>query len=288
VLLGHRNIIRFIESAQDEDFLYEILQHGSLGNLNDFVELNPGYLKDHKRLVQFFRKIVKGIQFMHSKGYIHADLKPQNVVVTNSFEPKIIDFNLAVPKGEVSMYRGTLGYVDPSFLIDRSPLVQLEFDEYNDVYGLGVILYELAHGMGNLPFDGEYESDIIVALSRHRFLVKKGVHIHIARIIHSCLVVNKKWRLSVDELLKQLERAERIPENDRLIEDVYLYNNEGLPEWMHPIKQKRYTRKDFYNRVLVFVFLVITTFIIGYILRIARNRELADKIETEHLAAEAL
>lgn len=288
IFLGHRNIIRFIESQQDDKFLYEILEYGTLGDLHHFVELNPDHFKDHKRLVQFFRRIVKGVQFMHSKGYIHADLKPHNIVVTSAFEPKIIDFNLAVPKGEVSLFRGTLGYVDPSFLISNSPLVQLEFDEYNDVYALGVILYELVHGMGVLPFDGQYEADIIVALSRHRFTIKKGVHIHLARIIHSCLVINKKWRLSVDELLKELDRAERIPENERLTEDLYLYNDEGLPSWMRPIKQKRHTRKDLYNRVLAVVFLLTMTLIIGYTIRISRIRALSDKISAEQTALEAL
>lgn len=279
--LGHRNIIRFIEHKESDGYMYELMEHGVLGNLEQYQKDHPNYFKDHKRLTSFFRKIVKGVEFIHSKGYIHSDLKPQNIVLAANLEPKIIDFTSSIPKGQVSNYRGTLGYADPSFLIARSPLVELEFDEYNDVYSLGVILYELTHGSGHLPFDGEYEADIIVALTRHRFKIAKGTHIHLARIIHSCLVISKKWRLSIDELLKELDAADRIPENDVLTEDVYLRNDEGIPSWMKPIKRKKFTRKTLYTYVLIVILLLLIVSMVGYIWRLSKARTASENMEVK-------
>lgn len=80
------------------------------------------------------------LQYIHSKKIIHRDIKPDNILLSNGVI-KISDFSWATPcSHKKSVFCGTIGYAPP----EVSELNQ--YNESIDLWGLGVILYELATG----------------------------------------------------------------------------------------------------------------------------------------------
>lgn len=101
-----------------------------------------------------FEKVCNAVQFAHSRGVIHRDLKPGNILVDAQGEPRILDFGLARALGDqderltlTNEVMGTLAYMSP----EQARGEQAAIDTRTDVYALGAILYEILTGA--LPFD---------------------------------------------------------------------------------------------------------------------------------------
>jgi len=107
--------------------------------------------------LELFTKVCNAVHHGHQKGVIHRDLKPDNILVDSSGEPKIIDFgvaratdaDLAVTTMQTTMGQliGTLQYMSPE-QCDADPD---RIDTRSDVYALGVLLFQLLSG--KLPYD---------------------------------------------------------------------------------------------------------------------------------------
>jgi eukaryotic-like serine/threonine-protein kinase len=107
--------------------------------------------------VRLFVKLAEAVQHAHERGVIHRDLKPGNVLVAETGQPKVLDFGIARAVGADvrrmtiqtahGQLMGTLAYMSPEQLRGRSS----EVDTRSDVYALGVLLYRLL--AERLPFD---------------------------------------------------------------------------------------------------------------------------------------
>ena len=113
--------------------------------LRDYVEEH--HLNTRQRL-EIMEKVCEAVHHAHQRGLIHRDLKPGNILVDESGQPKILDFGVArvtdrdshaTSQTDVGQLIGTLAYMSPEQVL-ADPL---ELDTRSDVYALGVILYEL-------------------------------------------------------------------------------------------------------------------------------------------------
>ena len=113
-----------------------------------------------------FRKMAESLcrayQFMHEQGWIHSDIKPDNILVNKTGEIKIIDFSLTsrvksgIGKllGGKQPIRGTRNYLAPETILKKPA------DQKTDLYSLGVTLYEVL--TGSLPFAGSTPSQLLM------------------------------------------------------------------------------------------------------------------------------
>ncbi|WP_193213237.1 serine/threonine-protein kinase [Luteolibacter marinus] len=166
--LDHPHIARFFDGGATRDgrpyFAMEWIEGSSLAEF--CTAARPSL---DKRL-QLFRQIATAIHHAHLKGFIHRDLKPSNVMVVKSGDmvtAKVIDFGIArvldesdhtlLTRGEEIV--GTPASMSPE---QAAGAGEGELDARSDVYGLGVLLYELL--AGRLPFDPKLPFD---ELRRH-------------------------------------------------------------------------------------------------------------------------
>ncbi|MBY0313393.1 MAG: serine/threonine-protein kinase [Phycisphaerales bacterium] len=120
-----------------------------------------------RQILEVTADVCDAVQHAHQRGVIHRDLKPGNIIVSDSGEPKVLDFGIARLTGENAMMTlstsvgqivGTLGYMSPEQALGDPSKI----DTRTDVYALGVILYEMI--CGKRPI-GENATSVTQALS---------------------------------------------------------------------------------------------------------------------------
>ena len=259
--LSHPNIAQIYEAGTWESengetpfFAMEYIP-GAQGVVS-YAQKKDLSIKD--RLV-LFAKICDAVHHGHQKGVIHRDLKPDNILVDNNGEPKIIDFgvaratdaDLAVTTMQTTMGQliGTLQYMSPE-QCDADPE---GIDTRSDVYALGVILFQLLSG--NLPYD----------------LRRQAIH-EAVRVIKeerptSMGTVNTSLKGDVDTIaLKALEkdRDRRYQSAAELASDInHFLNNE--PILARPLsiayQVRLFTKK--YKRTCAAVILLAISIVLG-------------------------
>mmetsp|Transcript_21465 Transcript_21465/g.30029 ORF Transcript_21465/g.30029 Transcript_21465/m.30029 type:complete len:267 (+) Transcript_21465:162-962(+) len=151
-LLKHKSIVQFMDTVEDEQNWYLIMEYIEGENLLQFVqrtmEQNNGQLNlPHAFVKTIFKKLVKGLCYAHKKGVAHLDIKLENIMIHKK-SVKLIDFGLC-HVGEVSNYItrfvGSPDYLSPEIL-----LRQAYRPDKADVWSLGTILYALF--TGEMPF----------------------------------------------------------------------------------------------------------------------------------------
>jgi serine/threonine protein kinase len=131
--------------------------------------------------VRIIKSCAVGVHFAHSRGLIHRDVKPRNILLGVGFEPKLSDFGLSVllPEGELVSPR----YRSPEQINQRPLGVQ------TDIFNLGVVLYQLI--VGRHPFSGTNEDELSHNVCRSRHVrvrtVRSDVPKELQTITNRCL-----------------------------------------------------------------------------------------------------
>jgi len=143
--LSHANIVSVYDVGEVDNLPYIVMEHLAGGSVKGRIE-RTGPLKAGEA-VRIAIEVANGLAFAHSKGIIHADLKPSNILFDANDHAKIADFGIArTPKedGATPELYATALYVAPERVEGKQASVQ------SDVYGLGLVLYEML--VGNPPF----------------------------------------------------------------------------------------------------------------------------------------
>jgi serine/threonine-protein kinase len=144
--LNHPNIAHLYSFFQDGDSFYIVME---FVDGTPFSRLTP--MPWPQALVMFL-EILEGLEYAHSLGVLHRDLKPDNIMVGPKGEVKITDFGIAHVLGSVRQTReqslvGTLSYICPELISSK------EISARSDIYSLGILLFEIISG--KLPFTAE-------------------------------------------------------------------------------------------------------------------------------------
>ena len=177
--LEHPNIVRIMEVSIGRDNAYFIMEYFRGGNLKGLIR------GDHTNIQVRAKKIMETcaqtFAFIHDKGWIHKDIKPDNILVTKAGDVRIIDFSLAAkPTGMLSamltrkssvVIQGTRTYLAPE-LIQRQPLTFAA-----DIYSLGILFYEIL--TGRAPFIMSNPNDLLMAHVREKAEKPSGYNINL-------------------------------------------------------------------------------------------------------------
>lgn len=155
-------IIKMIDLQIDKGRPFLVLELFSELNMKQALRKGPDSLAF--MLKKIVEQAAEGLYYMHTKNWIHRDIKPDNYLVARDGETKLIDFTIAEPKltGIKKLFyrsktvQGTRSYMAPEQI--RGKLC----DERADVYSFGCVLFELA--TGKPPYTGQTPNDL---LSKH-------------------------------------------------------------------------------------------------------------------------
>ncbi|MFM7115098.1 MAG: protein kinase domain-containing protein [Planctomycetota bacterium] len=154
-----------------------------------------------RSLLWMFARVAEALDFAHSRGVVHGDIKPANILVSDDGNPLLLDFHLA-SGGETSSgpkyIGGTLPYMSPQQL--RSLEDNQPIDTSSDLFSLGVVMYELLGGRLPYPTLGE-DCDSCATMIRQREqppaplgLLNRLISKDVESIVHACLASNAAAR----------------------------------------------------------------------------------------------
>ena len=147
--LSHANIVSVYDVSTSGDTEYIVMELIDGITLKQYME-RRGRM-DWRESLHFITQIMRGLSHAHSRGIIHRDIKPQNIMVLRDGSVKVADFGIAcLANANQTLTQEALGsvhYISPEQARgDR-------IDARSDIYSAGVVLYEML--TGRLPFEGD-------------------------------------------------------------------------------------------------------------------------------------
>ena len=155
-MLSHPNIVSVYDVSHNDDVEYIVMELIDGITLKQYLQKKS--VLDPSEVLDFTIQTAKALEHAHSKGIIHRDIKPQNIMLLKDGMIKVADFGIASLENTIEENNGeTVGsvhYIAPEQARGEAP------DARSDIYSLGIVMYEML--TGKLPYVGN--SDVEVAV----------------------------------------------------------------------------------------------------------------------------
>jgi serine/threonine protein kinase len=208
--LRHAGIVRYHEFGSDDEGTYLVMELFPFLNLKQ--RINEGAERIAYHAEKIIRESAEALGYLHQQGWIHCDVKPDNLLVHDEGTVKLIDFSLAQRnKGFLSRLisgrskvRGTKSYMSPEQIRGKS------VDPRSDIYSFGCVVFELVGG--KLPFTGTSANELLTKHLRSRppslQVVNKNVDPAFAQLVARMIAKEPRERPeSMGALLGELDRT---------------------------------------------------------------------------------
>jgi serine/threonine protein kinase len=215
--LNHPSLIKIFALETQRDWLFRVRKVHMLIEYVDGKTLDSFNRLPMNCLVQIFARVAAGMSHMHKKEVCHADMKPNNVLLSRAGEVKVIDYGLGWIKGEnKGRVQGTLEYLAPEQAQKKT------VNELTDIYNFAAMMYRLV--TGNRPPD--IKEALLLEGKGWEKAVKPVAECapkapkELGEIIHRCLSYHAHKRpqtmREVQEVLEKLVRELVRSKSDRL------------------------------------------------------------------------
>ncbi|CAD5190383.1 unnamed protein product [Musa acuminata subsp. malaccensis] len=219
--INHKNIVRLLGCCLEVEIpmlVYEFIPNGTLF---DFIHGNDGTLIPLTTRLRIARESAEALTYLHSSAsppIVHGDVKSLNILLDHNYVSKVSDFGASrmVSLDEtqfITMVQGTLGYLDPEYLLVR------QLTAKSDVYSFGVVIVELITRKKAIYYDGSSQgkalaSSFIEAMKDSRLeeilddqiMGKENMDVihEIAELAKECLNMNGDERPTMREVTEKL------------------------------------------------------------------------------------
>ncbi|GLJ23197.1 hypothetical protein SUGI_0438250 [Cryptomeria japonica] len=240
--INHRNVVKLLGCCMETQFPLIVYEFVSNGTVYEHLHSTDKHLSWQTRW-QIAMETAEAISYMHlqaSQPIFHRDIKSSNILLDNTFTPKVADFGLSrlrpFEENHLSTIAvGTRGYVDPEFV--RSS----HFTDKSDVYSFGVVLVELLTGLTPLlsikgsmctlcdHFLSAINDNRLTEILDSEVLKEEnqGQMENMARLAKACLQEKAKARPSMREVVEELIWIRAAVKQPRLYRDVSLVEHKG-------------------------------------------------------------
>jgi len=204
--LQHPNIVRYIEHGTHKGLVYLVTEFIAGMDASRLAKMRGGKL-DYREMVRIIEQTLAALEFAHAQGFVHRDIKEQNILVSGDFPnniAKLTDFGLSKSFKQTGMsgvtmvgdVAGTIAYMPPEQIRDFK-----DVKPPSDIYAVGMTAYSLLTGANALDIGSKagiaetvksiFEKPIIPVRSR-----VPEVPVHVAAVVETALakLVENRWR----------------------------------------------------------------------------------------------
>lgn len=202
--LSHPNIVNIYDVGIEDGINYIVMELAEGITLKEYIR-KKGYLSP-KETVEISTQIASAISHAHKNHIIHRDIKPQNILVSDTGIIKVTDFGIAKATSSntvtsTATAMGSVHYISPEQAKGRF------CDEKSDIYSLGITMYEMV--TGHVPFD--HENGVTIALMHLQneitppSQIRDGIPDSLEKIILKCTMKKPEERYqTADDLIADL------------------------------------------------------------------------------------
>lgn len=240
--LAHPNIVEIYDVGDYKGHHYIVMEYVTGKTLKQVIRSRGPLVNEEA--VDIMKQLCSAISEAHSRGIIHRDIKPQNVIVKADGSIKILDFGIATAKGSMQLTQannvmGSVHYLAPELAKGEAASPQ------SDIYALGIVLYEML--AGDVPFRADQAVQIALKHMREPMpdvrLINASVPQSIANVITRATAKDPNNRYgSCREMLQDIStclRPERLNERKLVLhEDIQKQKKEQTNVKAEPARGK--------------------------------------------------
>ena len=182
--LSHPNIVNIYDVGYDENVHYIVMEYVRGETLKEYIEKH-GHLPINTS-IQITFDIGEALENAHKNGIVHCDIKPHNILVTETGRIKVADFGIARAINSSATNKddhavlGSVHYFSPE-QASGGPV-----DERTDIYSLGVVMYEMMTGV--VPFEGETAISVALQHVQDDIPLPTKYNRRIPRLVEQCIL----------------------------------------------------------------------------------------------------
>ena len=211
--LSHANVVSVYDVSRNSELEYIVMEIIEGITLKQYME-RRGRM-DWREALHFITQTMRGLSHAHSRGIIHRDIKPHNIMVLRDGSVKVADFGIAcLADANQTLTQEALGsvhYISPEQARgDR-------MDARSDIYSAGVVLYEML--TGRLPFEGDSAVSVAIQHLSSVPLAPRDINPDVPEALELICMkamspsIDKRYA-SADEVLEDLEKFRKDPTVD--------------------------------------------------------------------------
>lgn len=161
-MLDHPLIVKFDRYSTSRDNTYMTMEHFRASNVK--LQIKSDIRSVHVRARKLFETTCQALSHVHSKGLIHRDVKPDNILMNKVGEIRLVDFSLTskevkgfsklIGGGKLKTIQGTRTYIAPETIRKQVPVFQ------TDIYSLGIMFFEVL--TGRTPFQAPTPEELLI------------------------------------------------------------------------------------------------------------------------------
>lgn len=245
--LDHPGIAKLLDGYISDTKVHLVLEYCRGGDLIHRILQENNFTEDIARHITW--QILKIVNYMHSQGICHRDIKPGNLLVSKGYNVKMIDFGFSIWFNNKSVFDTTVGtshYIAPEVL-------EKEYTYKCDIWSVGVILFLMLSG--KLPFAGEseeetlkliHEANIIYDPIRWNVISKDATE-----LVEKMLTRDYEKRITAAQAMKS-EWFESIIKHQRI--------NEDTKQLVHILQMRmsKYSSRNYFWRRLIRLMILYT------------------------------
>lgn len=231
--LSHPNIVEIYDVGEYKGHRYIVMEYVPGRTLKQVIRSRGSLEPDEA--IDIEKQLVSAVSEAHHKGIIHRDIKPQNIIVKSDGSIKILDFGIAIAKGNIQVTQannvmGSVHYLAPELAKGKPASVQ------SDIYALGIVLFEMLSG--DVPFKADSAVQVALMQMRNEMPSIRTINPSIPQSIENIITratakdPSKRYSSCVDMLddLRTCFRRDRINERKLVLSPRQADREQGYNE----------------------------------------------------------